>query len=79
MINDKDVVVEYNYYPPSRGARDSLSGRRNAGPPLEPDDDAEIEIVDVRDAVTDDPVDYDSDEDTFIERAFEDVNNKIAD
>ena len=36
--------VDYTYYPPYRGARDSLNGVRGAGAPLEPDEDESIEI-----------------------------------
>jgi hypothetical protein len=36
--------VDYTYSPPYRGARDSLNGVRGAGPPLEPDEDEEVEI-----------------------------------
>jgi hypothetical protein len=41
------VTVEYNYYPGCKGARDSLGGVRGAGPPLEPDDPPELEILHV--------------------------------
>ena len=41
------VVVEYSYYKGCRGARDSLGGVRRAGPPLEPDDPPEVEILKV--------------------------------
>lgn len=43
------VTVEYTYHRASRGARDSLCGRRGAGAPLEPDEPAWAEI----DRVTD--------------------------
>lgn len=39
-----EVEVSYTYVPASRGARDSLGGRRGAGPPLEPDEPATVEI-----------------------------------
>lgn len=43
------VTVSYKYYPPSRGARDSLGGVRGAGPPLEPDDPPEICVLSIED------------------------------
>lgn len=45
-----DVSVEYHVTPGSRGCRDSLGGIPGAGPPLEPDDDDELEILGVFDA-----------------------------
>lgn len=39
------IDVEYTFYPGCRGSRDSLGGIRGAGPPLEPDDPAEVEIT----------------------------------
>ena len=41
---DYEVEAEVTYHPPCRGARDSPCGIRGAGPPLEPDEDASIEI-----------------------------------
>lgn len=46
------VEVEYTYHRAHRGARDNLCGKRGAGPPLEPDEPAEIEIESVLDAVS---------------------------
>lgn len=49
-VNSNDVEVEvsidiqYTYYRACRGARDSCGGIRGAGPPLEPDEPASIEI-----------------------------------
>lgn len=42
---DEPITVEFKYYSGCRGARDSLGGIRGAGPPLEPDDPPEIEIL----------------------------------
>ena len=36
--------VEYDYFPFRRGMRDSLGGVRGAGPPLEPDEPASVDI-----------------------------------
>ena len=41
------VEVEYSYTKGCRGARDSLCGVRGAGPPLEPDEPPEVEILKV--------------------------------
>ena len=43
-----EVEVEYTISKGSRGSRDSLGGARGAGPPLEPDEPAEVEITSVR-------------------------------
>ena len=45
--NCHEVVVHFEHYPGCRGARDSLGGKRGAGPPLEPDEDPTIEIEQV--------------------------------
>jgi hypothetical protein len=45
-----DVKVEYRELRAYRGARDSLGGVPNAGPPLEPDEEGGIEIENVTDA-----------------------------
>lgn len=42
-----DVQVEAFYFPGHRGARDTIAGVRNAGPPLEPDEPASFEILKV--------------------------------
>jgi hypothetical protein len=49
---EEPITAEFKYYPPSRGARDSLGGKHGAGPPLEPDDPADIEIVSVSNTIT---------------------------
>ena len=45
--DDKEhqIQVEFTVWHGCRGARDSLGGVRGAGPPLEPDEDPEIEIT----------------------------------
>lgn len=50
--DDKDfeVIAEVTYHRAHRGARDSLCGVRGAGPQLEPDEPAEIEIGSVTDS-----------------------------
>jgi hypothetical protein len=55
---DCPVEVEYSYTKGCRGSRDSLGGVRGAGPPLEPDEPPEIEIVSVCAA---DGTDYEGD------------------
>lgn len=42
-IDDRELIVTYEAYPPSRGKRDRY------GVPLEPDEDAAIEIESVTD------------------------------
>lgn len=44
---DLDIEVTYKYYKGSRGSRDSLGGKRGAGPQLEPDDPPEVEILSI--------------------------------
>jgi hypothetical protein len=44
------VIAEVTYHKAHRGARDSLCGVRGAGPQLEPDEPAEIEIGSVTDS-----------------------------
>jgi hypothetical protein len=46
---DIPVDVDFTFYPAYRGRRDSIGGVRNAGPPLEPDEPASIEINSVKD------------------------------
>ena len=46
---DIPVDVDFTFYPACRGRRDSIAGVRNAGPPLEPDEDASFEINSVKD------------------------------
>jgi hypothetical protein len=47
---DTEVDVDFTFHPAYRGRRDSLCGKRGAGPPLEPDEDASFEINSVKDA-----------------------------
>lgn len=44
---DYEVEVHYTYHRAYRGQRDSLGGVRGAGPPLEPDEPAMVEIESV--------------------------------
>ena len=57
--NSHEIVVHFTYFPGCRGARDSLGGKRGAGPPLEPDEDPEIEINKVIDKTTGEEVELD--------------------
>lgn len=43
-----EVEVEFNYHRARRGMRDSCGGVRGAGAPLEPDEDAEVELTSVK-------------------------------
>ena len=47
---DIDVEIDYTFHAEHKGARDSIGGVRNAGPPLEPDEPAYIEITSAKDA-----------------------------
>jgi len=44
---EHEIRVEFTVWPGCRGARDSLCGVLGAGPPLEPDEDPEVEITGV--------------------------------
>lgn len=46
---DMPVIVHYERIPGRRGARDTLCGVRNAGPPLEPDEPPMIELGKITD------------------------------
>lgn len=46
--DERELTVEFNYHRGRRGARDSLGGVARAGPPLEPDDPPELEVVSAR-------------------------------
>ena len=71
------VLVEYNYTAACRGRRDSLMGKANAGPPLEPDSPAEIEIVRVLDMETNAELELFPNEETRIrELCYEDASNR---
>ena len=43
-----ELDVEYKFHKGGPGARDSLGGKANAGPPLEPDDPGEMEILSIK-------------------------------
>jgi hypothetical protein len=43
------VTVSYTYHRGCRGQRDSLGGVRGAGPPLDPDEPASIDIESIKD------------------------------
>jgi len=49
ITREVEVEVSYDAWPASRGARDSLCGKAGAGPPLEPDEPAGIEITGAKD------------------------------
>jgi hypothetical protein len=48
VVRGYKVEIDFNYSPPSKGARDSFNGRAGAGIQLEPDEPADIEITGVR-------------------------------
>lgn len=43
-----ELEVQYDIFPPTKGARDSLGGVVNAGPPIEPDEPGYAEVYAVR-------------------------------
>ena len=47
-INNVDLTVSYEYHRACKGAMDSLGGIIGAGPPLEPDEPAYVEICSVK-------------------------------
>lgn len=47
-VLDADIEVDYKFYKGRRGARDSFMGRAGAGPQLEPDEPAEVEIESIK-------------------------------
>ena len=49
VTEEIEVKVTYSYSRGCKGARDSLCGVRGAGPALEPDEPASVEIVSVLD------------------------------
>lgn len=51
-----EVNCEFDAVPAYRGARDSLCGKRNAGPPLEPDAPSTVEFVSAVIAETGEPI-----------------------
>lgn len=49
LLDHAVVSVVGTYYPPSRGAWDSLGGIRGAGPLLEPDEPPDFEVESIKD------------------------------
>lgn len=47
-VEGVELEVEYSTFAGYRGARDSLGGVPNAGPPLEPDENPSVEIEDIK-------------------------------
>ena len=50
ITREIEVEVSYDAWPACRGARDSLGGKAGAGPPLEPDEEAIVEITGAKDS-----------------------------
>lgn len=69
-----ELELDCNYYPGCRGARDSCGGIRGAGPPLEPDDPPEIEILEAINVATGKKIDLTDDEE---ERVLEKLWQKV--
>lgn len=67
----RTLVVRARFDPGCRGARDSLGGKRGAGPPLEPDEPDSIEILSVeREGKA---IDFESMREELEDRAFEEL------
>ena len=75
---EEPITVEYKYQKGCRGARDSCGGIRGAGPPLEPDDPPEIEIVNVSNTITGHEVDLAKKEEEEVMQQLWD-NMEVAD
>jgi hypothetical protein len=72
-----DVEVQFEYHRANRGARDSLCGVRGAGPALEPDEPAHIEIESVFSIETGKEVDlYDTERDRIEDECIEYVSEQ---
>lgn len=79
--NETEVELEisYTYHRARSGARDSLGGRRGAGPPLEPDEPASIEILSAKDENGDEVVLTRDEEAAVEEKAFDEVADAAND
>jgi len=75
---EEPITVEFKYYPPSPGQRDSLGGKRGAGPPLEPNDPAEIEILSVFSAINGNDFELTKNEEKDVMRQCWDKLEKIT-
>lgn len=74
---DQNLKIEWIYYPPCRGARDSCGGVAGAGPALEPDDPAELEFIKAYDEQTGEEVELtESEQDTAREKAWEEMSEQ---
>jgi hypothetical protein len=75
-----ELRVEFGATPFRRGMRDSLCGVRGAGPALEPDEPAAVEVESVTNAVTGEPVELDNAEmDRVIQACWESVADSADD
>ncbi len=73
---DLDIIADVTYHPACRGARDSCGGVRGAGPPLEPDEPASIDIDDVRDVFGNEIEPSARETEQILEAAWEIVNQE---
>ena len=71
-----DVEVEYHFRRGCRGSRDSLGGKRGAGPPLEPDEPDEIEIESIKDEAGKEMECTDAELETILEEAWDDLGGR---
>jgi len=80
-VNGEDVTfivgIELEYHRAYRGARDSLCGVLGAGPALEPDEQAELEIESVINTENGHDIELtDSEIETAIEKGWEQLENE---
>jgi len=75
--DDKEIKLEiiYNVYRGCRGARDSLGGKRGAGPALEPDEPPSIEIESATDTETGCDIELTKTEENKIENELWDLGD----
>lgn len=76
--DDEEVIItcELAYHASHRGARDSIMGVPNAGPPLEPDEPAHWEIESCKDADGNDVKLSPCEEQRVFERAWSYLDNE---
>ena len=69
------VECEFEYHRAYKGARDSISGVRGAGPALEPDEPAHFELIGAYDIETGEVIELTNDEiDDAEQKAWESFN-----
>jgi len=75
-IENVELEIEYTYFKGCKGSRDSFMGKAGAGPQLEPDEPASIEIESIK--VKDIDI-YELLSKSIIEKVEEEVTELISD